>query len=758
MTEIAQTEQSAVSRMGSPSISSFGIARAYVLVFVASAAALILQLLAGRLLAPYIGSSLYTWTSIIGVFLAGISLGNWVGGRLADRNASVQVLGGLFLLSGIACLLSLVVVFSLGPAGALSTLPLLVRIFVLSAIAFVLPSTLLAMVTPVAIRQALPDIRKAGQTVGIIYALGTAGSLVGNFATGFILTAYFNTTSIVLFMAASLIVIGLVVGNWWNARASIRYARVGIRYADRPPSGVEGSDRVGMHGRFDISGNAPLACMTVAVASFASMGVELAASRILAPYLGLSLYSWTGIIGVVLAGIALGNFIGGLIADRWPSQHVLAGTLFVGGMGAMSILLLVEILEARVAFNSLGLVERILAETFTVFFVPVLILGMISPQVIRLAVTDLGQSGRISGEVYAWSTAGAIGGTFLTGWFLVSALGVHVLVFCFALVILLIAFVIGRCWRYPMRFGILAIIAIASIIGLQMRGSLQSRCTLETNYFCIRVGDEVRSVGPVKTLVLDHLVHSYVKLDDPTYLGYVHEQVQAEIAQYATLRDGSSRILVIGGGGYTYPRWVEAKLPTAKVEVVEIDPSVTQVAYDYLNLSRATRIVSHNMDGRQFVQDLAPKASYSLVVQDAVNDLSVPYHIMTREYNDRVRELLKADSIYLLTVIDLFNDGQLLRSAVRTMKLTFPSVQLLAAGPAWESGGANVWIIAGSTQGLDIPALKSLLAANGISDVRITEMPPNLLEEYVANGPRIILTDEYAPVDNLIAILFRTRG
>jgi hypothetical protein len=283
---------------------------------------------------------------------------------------------------------------------------------------------------------------------------------------------------------------------------------------------------------------------------------------------------------------------------------------------------------------------------------------------------------------------------------------------------------------------------------------VRSRCTLETSYFCIKVGEENKlGVGLVKTLVLDHLVHSYVKIGDPSYLGYVHEEVQAEVTRFTAAR----AVLVIGGGGYPYPRWVDHSVPEARVEVVEIDPGVTEVAYRHFEMPRDTRIVSHNLDGRQYVQELAPKGHYDLVVQDAVNDLSVPYHIMTREYNDSVRAVLRPDGAYLLTVIDLFRDGQLLRSAVRTMRETFPRVQLLAAGAAWEGGGANVWVIAGSQRGLDVARMREQLGRSG-AQVRTEEMPADQLDNYVAAGPQIVLTDEYAPVDNLIAILFRSRG
>lgn len=712
---------------------------AYLLAFSASAATLVLELVAGRMLAPYIGSSLYTWTSIIGVVLAGISVGNWVGGQLADRGATARRLGMLFVVGGLLSWLTLPLVGMLGDSAPIRALPLLGRIFVLSTVVFLPPSLVLGMVTPVTIRRVLPDLRRTGRVVGLVYACGTLGSLVGNFATGFVLTAYFNVTTIVVAVGAVLVLLGVLAGEWWKSEEP-------AEAAVSAPARAE--PMVARTGGLSLSGNVLLASAVVFVDSFASMGIELAASRILAPYLGLSLYSWTGIIGVVLLAIALGNYLGGRIADRWPRQPVLGLSLFAAGMGGLAILWLVELLDVSSIWSSMGLVERILAQTAVVFFVPVLLLGTISPQVVRLTVTDLRHSGRVAGLIYAWSTAGAIVGTFLTGWWLVSAVGVHMLVFVLALVLLALALLVGQFWRRPLVLGGLVVVAIGSVVFLQSRDAMRSRCTLETNYFCIKVGDAVQSVGPVKTLVLDHLVHSYVRLGDPTYLGYVHEQVQGDVARYLTAGQSNPRVLVVGGGGYTFPRWVVSQLPETAVDVVEIDPGVTEVTHRYLELPMDTPIRTYNLDGRQFVQEQAPRGAYTLVIQDAVNDLSVPYHLLTREYNDEVRELLAPDGAYLLTVIDLYRDGQLMRSALRTLRQTFPRVQLLAAGPAWQTGGANVWVIAGSERGLDLNAIGGIAA----------ELPQDELDAYVAEGPQIVLTDQYAPVDNLIAILFRARG
>lgn len=723
--------------------------RTGLIVGLANCAILVLQLVAGRLLAPYLGVSLATWTAVIGVFLLGISLGNWLGGKLADRSPAARTLGLLLLLGSLSTLGVLGAVALLGDGAAIRPVPLYPRIALLTLLVGFPPSFVLSLITPLAIRVLLPDVRRAGRVAGLIYALGTLGSLAGNFLTGFVLIAALPINTIVLGVAAVLLLLALLA--WVREQPGAAATAVPAAATGAPVAPVTPAFRL------------PLASAIVFAASFCTMLIELAASRVLAPYLGVSLYSWTGIIGVVLAGIAAGNYLGGRLADRWPHPAILATTLGLGGLASLAILPLVDLVTPRQLYGTLGLMERIVLVSAALFFVPVLLLGMTSPQVIRLAITDLAHAGRTAGRLYAWSTVGAIIGTFAAGWVLISSLGVYRLIFIAGVGLLALALTVGL-WRArpaaaAAAGGLLAAGALLLGSNLPALSSLiASRCTMETNYFCIRTYFDPSKDGGVMVLVLDHLVHSYVKINDPSYLGYEHEQVQVDLTRFVAARASERpNILLIGGGGYTYPRWVEAFVPGAMIEVVEIDPGVTETAYRDLGLARDTRIRSYNLDGRQFVQEIAPAGHYHLVVQDAVNDLSVPYHIMTKEYNDRIKAVLADDGIYLLSVIDLYQDGQLLRSAIRTMMQTWPEVRLLAVHPTWTTGGASVFVVYGSNRPLDLEAVRQAAQQRG-AIARTVAQPVDDLHAYVAAGPPIVLTDQYAPVDNLISILFARRN
>jgi len=184
----------------------------YLIVFVASGCTLVLELVAGRVLAPFVGVSIQTWTSAVGVVLAGISLGNYLGGRLADRQSSSRTVGMLLAAGGAASLLVLPLASGLGPLAPRSY-PLVLRIVLLTTLLFLAPSLLLGMVPPVVIRRSLRDLDRAGKVVGRIYAASTAGSLAGAFLTGFVLIAYFGTRAIILSVGLTLLVIGALAGG-----------------------------------------------------------------------------------------------------------------------------------------------------------------------------------------------------------------------------------------------------------------------------------------------------------------------------------------------------------------------------------------------------------------------------------------------------------------------------------------------------------------------------------------------------------------
>jgi spermidine synthase/MFS family permease len=736
------------------------VARLGLISVLASAALLILQQLSFRLLAPVIGSSVETWSTIIGVFLLGIALGNLAGGQLADRGRELRTIRWCTVLGGLATLGMLWVVAYLKQSLLLADMPLATQIGIASLAVCFLPSFILSLLTPLAIKAVLRECSQAGRVTGLIFALGTIGSLVGNYLAGFVLIPLFNIHTIVILVAVGLFALSLLT------RGSITAADGRNKTLSRPAEiAAEPQSQPG-----DLAGRFALACTVVFVCSFVSGTLESAAFRMLAPLVGMSIYLATGVVGVILAGMSAGNYLGGWLADQRPRLATLRACLITSALATLLVAPLLRNALGWPALNALPLIPKIVSWSFLLMFLPALALGTISPQVIRLLVTDVGQAGRISGRIYAWSTLGCVAGILATGWLLIEWLGVQRLVVVCGLSLIPLAIAAGpmpfTAWLRAHPRVSLGFLAAAALIAALFR----SPYDLETRYFSIAVLDHQTEGRAVKRLVLDRLVHSEVDLADPNWLCYKHEQIQGDftraIAQQASSQDASPRLLVIGGGGYTLPRWIEHQpdLASVEIEVVEIDPGVTRIAHRKLGLPAETRIVSHHLDGRQFLKS-AGEQHYHLIVQDAVNDFSVPYHLMTTEYNALVRRSLQPDGVYLLTVIDSLTNGPFLRAAVRTMQATFPEVKVLSPTGNWQDHTRAVYVIAGFSTKLDARAdegsAEGESSPNAIPPSPLAQffaaqathvLPADRLREILAaDGPRgIVLTDGFAPVDTLM--------
>jgi spermidine synthase/MFS family permease len=936
--------------------------------FIVSFCIMVVELVAGRVMAPLVGSSLYTWTSIIGVVLAGISLGAYLGGVLADWFPRHFTLGVLIFLSGLATL-SLIPVtdyvaasnaFGLGATGELpSTAGFIYRIVALTAIVFFLPATIMGMVSPVVVKLAVSNVSTSGNTIGRIYSFSTLGSILGTFFTGFYLVeamgvrSILSTVGVILLYGAPLFCMlfdGLsdgrgsfspprlaawilfILGSFWLAQAvmhwyfvahnlgeadvrrvwevfakwekeandahwtmirdaalvAISFVLAGIcwglggfvgRVVLRPPEGGRvawpgtASNRpvdFGPPPRVNVAD--PLAAEPAAldevapdvarasavvryaglinfVASFCILAMELIAGRLLAPSVGVSLYSWTSIIGVVLAGISLGAYLGGKLADLCPSWITVGVLFLIAGLAVATIPFMTDwsgdgkFMEEKADAHygltkfygfDVPLMYRILAVTVLVFFVPSLIMGMISPVVNRLAVSSLQTTGATVGKIYAWSTAGSILGTFVTGFYLVEFMGTRTVAYSIAAVLVLLAPVFMGLFS-EIRFarlcfslgcvlllvGALCVIGVyREPIGLPLRNatvedsngnpvkdsrgrprkvwtqrddswdaklnpttgkidwvqSEDSRRTLiykESDYYTIKVWDQETLDHHTRTLYLDHLTHSYTDMRNPYHLKYQYLKIYEEVvAWWRTKQAGREDFLFIGGGGYTLPRCYVHQYPKARVDVVEIDPWVIKVAREYLGINQEPRITSYNQDGRWFVMNW--KEQYDFIFGDAFNDLSIPYHLTTKEFNQHVKNRLKPGGMYMALVIDSIKDGELLPSYIRTLQEVFGTdhvTLIVLEKEDVDEIGQETCIVVASMDKLDWSDFEQFNDNRTDPDpkhggVKYSPeshvVPHERLQRYLTDIKKrgrqpIVLTDNYVPADNLIAKLFKER-
>lgn len=492
----------------------------------------------------------------------------------------------------------------------------------------------------------------------------------------------------------------------------------------------------------------------VFLASACTMVLELIAGRILAPYIGVSLYTWTSIIGVVLTGIALGNYLGGRIGDKYGSPFLLTCIFFAGGLTSLAILPETIILNNSPLPNDYHLMTKSTLYTLMLFFLPTCVLGMVTPVVIRLNLASIQRTGRTVGTIYAISTFGAILGTFATGFVLISWFGTRSILWGVAIVLLLTGIFASASWKKIVKWGLTVFMIAAYLAAFTWRDNFAVTVLKETNYFSINIQDINLQGKTVKYLSLDRLIHSYIDLNDPTFLGYDYEKVFAQLTAYKFASKPNFRALFIGGGGYSFSRYVEVMYPSSEIEVIELDPAVTQVVHDYLALPRDTRIKTINSDARIFFIETRPSGKYDLVMGDAFNDMSVPYHLTTFEFNEIIKRSMQPDGIYMINVIDDLTQGQFLVSLMRTLRESFENVYLFFPDTALESRGAGTYVTAAANRPIN---MEELLAAARARDLETGSGKMVKLEELPAAIPMqnaVFLTDNYVPVDNMVAPLF----
>ena len=570
------------------------------------------------------------------------------------------------------------------------------------------------------------------------------------------------------------------------------------------------------------------AIIIVFVASACTLVIELIAGRMLAPYMGVNLYTWTSIIGVVLAGISLGNYLGGWLADRYASRALLGIQFFAAALAALSILPLLNLMVAAGADWKANIALKVVAYVTVIFFLPGFVMGTISPVVVKLSLHDLQRTGKTVGLLYAWSTLGSIVGTFLTGFVLISTYGTRMIVFGVAGILAVIGVLISlrrdseRPWGaintgllfivsgslgfvlvslslHVLSFlsfldpnlrtvvaGAVSVLALIVLVALPILlarrgvafttipaqaihfGVIIVVSTLlisanyhvspfyrETNYFTINIIDRQLANGRTGlALVLDHLIHSFSDPTDPTHLEYGYEKVYSEVTRLKAETHPAMRTFFIGGGGFTYQRYVEATYPQSSIHVAEIDPAVTEVAFERFGVRPDTRIVTYNEDARIFFNERRYDRPYDIIFGDAFNDLSIPYHLTTAEFAGQVHDALAPDGLYVVNVIDNYQTGEFLRAYMNTLRVHFPHVYLLGLGEAWRYRQQSTFIVVAAKQPLDLDGLRRVGGPQPATAV----LPQAELEEYLQSGRQIVLTDDYVPVDQLLLPLFEERG
>lgn len=728
-------------------------------VFLASGAIMVVELSAGSLASRYIGMSLYTWTAIIGVMMAGMASGNWLGGKLADRLQPARALSVLFLVAGGACAMLLPLNRIVGELPLLLSQPWPLRILLHTLGVFLLPGVALGAVTPVAARLAMRDEQGAGRAVGTVFAWGVAGSIIGTAATGYYLLYVFSVSMLTLVSGGVLAALGILfalIGSSGRATQTHAFAHEATSKTKPPRLAILFA-----------------AYATVFTSNAAFMTLELAGARIISRQFGSSVYTWTAVIGVFLAGITLGNYIGGRLADRDASRSKVSRVFFAASaatlLSALLSKMMIGLLEDSILLSTMSWPLQILLHTFTAFFLPCVFLGMVSPTVVKRLLASGHLPGGSVGGVYAWGSAGAIVGTLATGYFLLDWLWSLPVV---ALVALALAIGGGLYAAKPLLpvawiavCGLLfaaatwdapAVRGLTSLVGLRAAAPPGTVYEDETQYSYIAVIEDAENPN-LRAMVLDKLTHSQVDLTDPTALKYEYEWIYEAVLDKFYPNKAPVTAMIIGGGGFAFPRYLEVARPGSYVEASEIDPAVTHAAHVAFGMPWDTEIHKYDMDARNRVADLIRmKASgvevpvFDCILGDSINDYTVPRHLTTVEFVRQLDSLLADDGFYMLNLIDLLDSGLFLSAVLKTLHEVFPVVEVYNTGRP--TSVRDTFVVVCSKVERDLTDIPELIKAK--YEYPGWAIDQQALLERVAPT---VLTDDYAPVELMLRPVVHSR-
>lgn len=504
---------------------------------------------------------------------------------------------------------------------------------------------------------------------------------------------------------------------------------------------------------------------TVFLSSACIMILELVAGRLIARHLGSSLYTWTAVIGVVLAGITIGNYLGGRIADRYPARKALAVLFAISSAACVLTVVFNNLVGGLMWLWHLSWPMRVFTHVFLVFLIPSMLLGTISPVVAKMALDRGLPTGRTVGDIYAWGAAGSIAGTFLAGFYLIATMGTVAILWTIAAVLLLMAILYwAKFWVFylwALTFLALMTTAVAPAgwaetagpaLALREKNNPNLLYEDETPYCYVAV-ERVSDTEDKRAFTQDKLKHSEIIMDDIRNLQYTYEQIHAAVTQLLSHDGTKLSVLVIGGGGFVFPRYIEDVWPGSRVDVAEIDPGVTEAAMQAFGLPRDTAINIFAMDARNYVEQLCTGdqiTKYDFIYEDALNDYSIPYQLTTKEFNDKIFRILTETGVYMIELIDMYDSGLFLGAYVNTLRQTFPYVYVVTEHLLRSK--RNTFVILGAKQQIDLTDLPD---QQPVRDLDLWILTASEIEKVKEKAHGVVLTDNFAPVENMLAPVVR---
>jgi spermidine synthase len=405
--------------------------------------------------------------------------------------------------------------------------------------------------------------------------------------------------------------------------------------------------------------------LTAFVAGMSVMAIEMAVSRLLAPYFGTSLFVWTNVLGLIMVALTIGYYIGGRIADKYASERLLYQLLLVTGI-YLSLVPFLAMPITRLAIRgmdnyAIGPTAFALVMIMILLILPFIALGMVTPYIIRLQSQRVDALGNTAGKVYTWSNSGSIMGTFLPALLTIPLVGTHKTIIFFACMLMLVSILGLANWK------LLAIPALALLL-TNFLGKIKPTPGLlfdtESVYNYIQVVEE----DGLRMLRLNegHAEHSLYKEYQYLFDSYW------DYFLVPPLINNSQEALFIGLAAGTVARQYDHFFPNLKMDGVDLDPAIVEVGKKYFDLQKVANLNIILKDGRVHLATTLKK--YDTILIDAYKQPYIPFHLTTQEFFTQVKNHLSPQGIVAINVGSTRGDSEVLLMIQNTMKHIFKHV------------------------------------------------------------------------------------
>jgi spermidine synthase len=479
------------------------------------------------------------------------------------------------------------------------------------------------------------------------------------------------------------------------------------------------------------------------------MAVELSISKLFAPYFGTSQPIWTVIIGLIMISMSIGNVLGGRSADKHNSMNRLyliiwAAALWIAVIPFIGKYIIVAVIGLLALFfpNNL-LITGSAISCLILFSVPLIGLGMVSPYLVKLGVTDIGNTGKTAGKIYAMNTIGSIIGTFVPTFITIPYVGTSKTFLIFSLILNLICFIYFILKKTKLIRVTVSSIIILTLLILPISNSYAfwSKCVVEDEsmYNYLQVTENKDSVYLSTNVAFG--VQSVYKKDNKLSGLYYDYALMAP--QFVRNFDSGNKLdlLILGNGTGTYAKQSKIYYPNTKTDAVEIDPKIVDLSKKYFNL-KDNEATIYQTDGRTFLSD-KKCGVYDVIMVDAYHDITVPFHMATKEFFTDVSKHLKPGGVIILN-INMKSKGnnpinQYLSQTVKSVMNKVYTCDL--------NNSTNLLLFASNDAEMKDIYDKNILKLSSSPLSPVSQYVRDNLQEITES--KLVFTDDLAPVDVL---------